>query len=273
MRILITNDDGIDSPGIHELARWANDAGHDVFIVAPDYDASGTATSLGRISAELPIRFTAHKIAGADVEAFAIAGPPALCVVAATLEAFGPAPDFVLSGINPGLNTGRSTLHSGTVGAALTAQNFGLRGMAVSLDNNNGSLLWDTAASLAMEVLPSVINGPARGAVNLNVPGLPLDEVKGIRWSGLAAYNSVRSSVSRANDGHLHFKLVPTDYEPGETTDLGTVKAGFASLTSLHGNVEVWGTEGRAGEIFMSGHEIHGASAGHALRPPQSVFD
>lgn len=273
MRILITNDDGIESPGIHELARWAKNAGHDVFIVAPDHDASGTATSLGRISAELPIRFTAHKIDGADVEAFAIAGPPALCVVASTLEAFGPPPDIVLSGINAGLNTGRSTLHSGTVGAALTAQNFGLRGMAVSLDDADGVHHWETAASLAMDILPTLIAGPERGAVNLNVPGLPLDEVRGIRWSGLAAFNSVRSSVSRAENGFIHFELVPTEYEPGETTDLGTVLAGYASLTALHGNVEVWGTSGNPGDVFDASHGIHGATAGHALRPSQSVFD
>ena len=122
-----------------------------------------------------------------------------------------------------------------------------------------------------MQVLPSLLNGPARGAVNLNVPALPIEDVKGIRWAGLAALNSVQSSVSAVQDGFIHFELVSTEYEPEETTDLGTVRAGYASLTALHGNVEVWGPAGSAGDLFESGHAIHGASAGHALKPPRSI--
>ena len=266
MRILITNDDGIDSPGIHELARSVERAGHEVIVVAPDHDASGTATSLGRISSELPIKVRPAKIEGLNGEAYAIAGPPALCVVAADLDAFGPKPELVISGINAGLNTGRSTLHSGTVGAALTAQNFGMRGLAVSLESSD-EWYWATAAMLALQVLPALLNGPARGAVNLNVPALEIQDIKGIRWAGLAAFNSVRSSVSAVRDGFIHFELVDTNYEPAETSDLATVRAGYASLTALHGNVEVWGPTGLEGELFEAGHTIHGVSAGHELRP------
>ncbi len=265
MRILITNDDGVESPGIHELARWVERAGHDVFVVAPDHDASGTATSLGRVSAELPIKVTESRIDGFNGPAYAIAGPPALCVVAAQLGAFGPPPDAVVSGINAGLNTGRSTLHSGTVGAALTAQNFGMPGLAVSLDTGT-HWYWDVAARIALDVLPILLAGPPRGAVNLNVPAVPLSALKGVRWSELAAFNSVRSSVSAVKDGHIYFELVDTEYEPGESTDLGTVRAGYASLTALHGNAEVWGPTGLAGELFEASHGIHGATAGHALR-------
>ncbi|HKI73954.1 MAG TPA: 5'/3'-nucleotidase SurE [Pseudomonadales bacterium] len=271
MRILVTNDDGIDSPGIHELARTIESAGHEVVVVAPDHDASGTATALGRISSELPVKVSQERIAGFKGEAYAIAGPPALCVIATHLEAFGPIPDMVISGINAGLNTGRSTLHSGTVGAVLTAQNFGLRGIAVSLDSSD-DWQWQAAAALTLQVLPSVMNGPPRGAVNLNVPALPLEQIKGIRWAGLAAFNSVRSSVSAVEDGFIHFELINTDYEPEETTDLATVRAGFAALTALHGNVEVWGPASLAGDLFEAGHEIHGASVGHTLRPANSVL-
>ncbi|XOV89948.1 MAG: 5'/3'-nucleotidase SurE [Pseudomonadota bacterium] len=271
MRILITNDDGVESPGIHELARWVQRAGHEVLVVAPDHDASGTATSLGRISSELPIKVTESRIEGVTETAFAIAGPPALCVVAAQLGAFGQPPDAVVSGINAGLNTGRSTLHSGTVGAALTAQNFGMPGLAVSLDAGE-IWYWEVAARLAVDLLPVMLVGPPRCAVNLNVPALPLSALKGIRWSELAAFNSVRSSVSAVKDGHIHFELVDTEYEPGEQTDLGTVRAGYASLTALHGNAEVWGPAGLPGEPFDQSHGIHGATAGHALRSAR-VFE
>ena len=272
MRVLITNDDGIESPGIHELARTIEGAGHEVVIVAPDHDASGTATSLGRISSELPIKITESKIDGFAGEAYAIAGPPALCVVTAHLEAFGPKPDVVVSGINAGLNTGRSTLHSGTVGAALTAQNFGTRGLAVSLQDSE-VWQWATAAALALEILPSLVNGPERGVVNLNVPACSLADLKGIRWAGLAPLNSVQSSISAIRDGHIHFELVGTEYEPEASTDLATVLAGFAAMTALHGNAEVWGPVGTAGELFDAGHLIHGATAGHTLRAPRSLWD
>jgi 5'-nucleotidase len=271
MRVLITNDDGVMSPGIHELARHIEDAGYEVIVVAPDHDASGTGASLGRISPDAPVKITQTEIEGLKAEAFGISGPPAMCVVAAVNEAFGPAPDIVVSGINAGLNTGRSTLHSGTVGAALAGQNFGLRGLAVSLDPSD-VWQWATAAALAVNVLPEVMAAPARVALNLNVPGVFLADVKGVRWAGLAAMGSVRSSVSRVEDGHIHFEMVRSGHEPEEHTDLATVRSGYAALTALHGTSEVWGPAGRAGEIYHPSHGIHGASAGHELRPASSVL-
>ncbi len=271
MRILITNDDGIDSPGIHELARYVEQAGHEVVVVAPDFDASGTATSIGRIAPDTPIRMRRAAIDGLNGEAYSLAGPPALCVVAGFLEAFGPKPDVVVSGINAGLNTGRSTLHSGTVGAALTAQNFGLRGLAVSLETAD-PWHWDTAAALTLDVLPQLLAAPPRSAVNLNVPARPLAEVAGIRWTGLAEFNSVRSAVSKVEGDYIHFDLVETQYNPEETTDLGAIRAGFASLTALHGNAEVWGPGSTEGDLWHEGHDIHAASVGHELRPAASVL-
>ena len=133
MRALLTNDDGIDSPGLHELARHVEAAGFEVVVVAPSFDASGTGASLGHISRDRPIAYKEVQIIGLAGKAFALDGPPALCTITSHLEAFGPRPDIVVSGPNLGLNTGRSVLHSGTVGAALAAQNFGMRGLAVSL--------------------------------------------------------------------------------------------------------------------------------------------
>ena len=165
-------------------------------MVAPDHDASGTGASLGRISPDHPIKMTPMSIDGLNARAYGISGPPALCVVTAQLEAFGAVPDIVVSGINAGLNTGRSTLHSGTVGAALAGQNFGIRGLAVSLESSS-TWHWESAAAIAVDILPTILEGPVRGVFNLNVPALPRAEIKGIRWAGLAAFGSVRSAVSR----------------------------------------------------------------------------
>lgn len=273
MRILVTNDDGIDAPGIQELARRIEGAGHEVVIVAPDHNASGTGASLGGLSANDPIRVSAQRIDGFSGEAHALSGPPALCVMAGNLEAFGPRPDAVVSGINAGLNTGRSALHSGTVGAALAGQNFGFRSMAVSLDRDGDRWHWDAAAGIAVEMLPHVLTGPSRLALNLNVPGAPRDRIRGVRWTRLATFGSVRAAITKVEQAWLHFELQRTGYVPEEGTDLATVRAGYAAITSLQGAVEVWGAGARVGDAFHSAKGLPGASAGHELRPAQVVLD
>ena len=110
MRILITNDDGIQSPGIQELSRHVETAGYEVIVVAPDHDASGTGTSLGRISSDEPVHVSRQSIPGLRADAYAISGSPALCVVTGYLEAFGPAPDLVISGINAAVSYTHLTL-------------------------------------------------------------------------------------------------------------------------------------------------------------------
>jgi 5'/3'-nucleotidase len=135
MKVLVTNDDGVGSPGLHALARALVDDGYDVVVVAPDREMSGSAAAIGQVHIEEGIDAERVDLPQLDgVPAYAIAGPPGLCVLTARLGGFGDPPDLVVSGINPGCNTGRAVLHSGTVGAALTAANFGCRGLAVSID-------------------------------------------------------------------------------------------------------------------------------------------
>jgi 5'-nucleotidase len=135
MKVLVTNDDGVASPGLHALARALVDNGFDVIVVAPDREMSGSAAAIGQVHIEAGIDAERVDLPRLDgVPAYAVAGPPGLCVLTARLGGFGDPPDLVVSGINPGCNTGRAVLHSGTVGAALTAANFGCRGLAVSID-------------------------------------------------------------------------------------------------------------------------------------------
>ena len=268
-RILITNDDGVSSPGIFVLARAVERAGYEVLVIAPDHDASGTGASLGRISPDHPIGFSETTFKGVSGRVYGLAGPPALCVAAGNLEAFGPRPDVVLSGVNAGLNTGRSALHSGTVGAALAAQNFGLRAMAVSLADGE-EWHWKMAAELAIELLPAVLAGPERGALNLNAPSVPRSELRGVRWAALAEFGSVQSAISKVERDQLHFYHKPTGYEPEPDTDLAMVRAGFAAITALHGPSEVWGPRGTSGADFEADHAVFGATAGHVLRPSRA---
>jgi len=275
VRILVTNDDGIDAPGIQALARWLELGGYEVVVVAPDHNASGTGASLGGLGPGKPVRVSKRRIDGFDGEAYALSGPPALCVMAGNLEAFGPRPDAVVSGINAGLNTGRSALHSGTVGGALAGQNFGYRSMAVSLDKDRDADCWhwDGAAQIANNLLRHVIDGPSRLALNLNIPGMPRERIRGIAWARLATFGSVRAAIAETDEDRIHFELQRTDYVPGEATDLEAVRAGYAAVTSLQGVVEVWGSSVRDGDLFNPDEDIPGASAGDVLCPAQAVFD
>src|SRR3954463_9990111 len=181
MRILITNDDGIESEGLHVLARAVAGAGHDTVVVAPNSDRSGVGAALGLVHADQHLDAARVEVENLDVPAYALDGPPGMCVIAARLGAFGDPPELVVSGINAGLNTGRSILHSGTVGAALTAQNFGVSGLAVSVEPTE-PWQWATACAYAATTLEWLAEAPGCTVVNLNVPGRDVGDVRGLRW-------------------------------------------------------------------------------------------
>lgn len=244
VRVLVTNDDGIESEGIHVLARVLHEAGHDVLVVAPDRDWSGAGAALGSLHPDDRIDVNEVEVPGCDgVPAFSLAGPPALTVLATQLGAFGAPADLVVSGINAGLNTGRSILHSGTVGAALTGQNFGISGLAVSVAWGD-DWYWETAARCAAEVVAShLIDAPARTVLNLNVPAMSYDDLAGVRWARLAAFGVVRAAMADASNGQLQMELTATGDTPDPDTDQGSVNAGYASLTTLVGVVEAWSAD------------------------------
>ena len=264
MRILVTNDDGIDAEGLHVLARHVVKAGHDVVVVAPDGDASGSGAAIGVFHADSHIDVRQVQIAECDAPAWALAGPPGLCALATRLGAFGAPPDVVCSGINAGLNTGRAILHSGTVGAALTAQNFGAKGLAVSVAAGE-PWEWDTAAAIAVEVLDVLADAPARSVLNLNVPALPRHEVKGLRWARLAAFGAVRAAIAPAeSDGRLQIELRATDESLPPDTDTALCDAGYAALTTLVGIAESWPAEQPALDVArrpVPGGDFHPAQA------------
>jgi len=237
VRVLVTNDDGVTAPGIHALAIAVADRGHDVFVVAPQDDRSGTGAAIGSLHLDEHIDVAEAEVPGRpDIPAYGLAGTPALAVMASRLGAFGEPPDLVVSGINPGLNTGRATLHSGTVGATLTGANFGVSGLAVSQHvDQSGEMVWTTAAHLAQLALDWLVHQPARTVLNLNVPNLPLHEVHGVRWATLAPFGTVRAAVAESRDGRIQMELHPTGVELPEASDTAIVHAGYAAVTSIVG--------------------------------------
>lgn len=246
MKVLVTNDDGVASPGLHALVRALTEDGHDVMVAAPDRDMSGSGAAIGRIHLDEHIDAQPVELPGlAGVPAFAVDGPPGLCVLAARLGGFGTPPDVVVSGINPGCNTGRAVLHSGTVGAALTAANFGCRGLAVSVDvpsrpaadGSTGPRHWATAAQVAAAALPWLAAAPAGTVLNLNVPDLPAERLAGARVATLAPFGTVRSAVveSAEGGGRLQMELRPTDEELPPDCDTALVKQGFVAVSPITG--------------------------------------
>ena len=256
MRLLVTNDDGIDARGLHVLTRHVAHLG-DVVVVAPDGEYSGSGASLGAIHSARP---TVHRaeVEGA-AEAWSVAGPPALCVLFARLGAFGATPDIVVSGINPGSNVGRAIYHSGTVGAALTARLGGITGVAVSQavtgfavegqapeDALEGQR-WDTAGQVAGLATEALLASPPKDpiALNLNVPNRPFDELEG--WQSTQPGGPPPRSLARAQlvprPGHEDSYWVEAAWsdarELPEGTDGGAVLRGYVSSTVL-------GTLGRA---------------------------
>jgi 5'-nucleotidase len=277
MRILVTNDDGIESDGLHVLAAALADAGHRPTVIAPDSDWSGASSALGRLHPDSHIEVQQVELPGRpDIEAYAVNGPPALTVLTGRLGAFDIDFDAVVSGINAGSNTGRSVLHSGTVGAVLTGQNFGLSGLAVSVASGD-RWHWSTAASLACDVLPLLREAPPRSALNLNAPARPREEVLGVRWARLAPFGEVRSALEGVGDGRYQFVLRETedeiDFDPD--TDQGLLRLGYASLTTLVGVAEAWPVdEGMdRGSVDVSADVVERIAPGAPLHPVHRVPD
>ncbi len=236
MRILVTNDDGVESPGLVALAGALAGAGHDVFVVAPTTDLSGTSAAIGPLPRVGPLAVAEHERAELPgVPVLAIDAPPAAAVYAACLGGFGDPPELVASGVNPGANTGHLVLHSGTVGAALTAAGLGVPGLAVSVKWADEPH-FDTAAALAaaaVEWVAGTETDGTRRVLNLNAPDCPLADVKGVRAARLAPYGELWVATADYSGGEVHLEFKGHDREPEPDTDYALVRAGYATVTPL----------------------------------------
>lgn len=235
MRVLVTNDDGIRAPGLAELASAADGEGHDVVVVAPLEDRSGWSAALGSLRPDTEIGYEAVPLPGLEeVAGFGLDGTPALAVLLSQLGAFGEPPGLVLSGINPGNNTGRAILHSGTVGAALTAATFGVSAVAVSIGAGE-SFHWATARHLAVLATRWIVRAPSGTVLNLNVPNLALADVVGVRPARLAPFGTIRTAVSGSGSGKLQVEMRASGADPADDTDTALVASGAATVTAIAG--------------------------------------
>lgn len=245
VRILVTNDDGVCTPGLAALARAVSGPGRDVVVVAPPDDRSGSSAAVGPLVLTDVVTADPVVVDGLDgIPAYTVEGPPALSVIAALLGSFGEPPQIVVSGINPGPNTGQAVIHSGTVGAALTAANFGARAMAVSLGGSGAANL-ATAQAVVRAGLPWLFEAPAGRVLNVNVPDLPLDRVAGVRWARLSRSGTAEAAVRDGGGGRLQVRVRWWTPEAGDDGDGGAggepdddmalLARGFVTVTPLTG--------------------------------------
>ncbi len=245
MRVLLTNDDGVRAPGLAHLARALQGRGWDITIAAPLTEASGAGAGVGPVHTMgegVPVEQL--ELPGLEgIPTFALAALPALIVISGCLGAFGPPPDIVVAGINPGRNVGRATLHSGTVGAALTAVHFDKRGLAMSIQSGPFSsyesagespIHFATAAAVGAALAEHIVLAPARTVINCNVPNLPVGALRGICSAHLARSGLIRSAhLDAISATRMQLELGFDHPREGEVTDEALTALGYVTVTPL----------------------------------------
>lgn len=228
MRILLSNDDGYFSPGIELLAKVLADLG-EITVVAPERDRSGASNSL-TLDRPLRLRQAANGF-------YFVNGTPTDCVHLAVTGMLDHVPDLVVSGINLGANMGEDTIYSGTVAAATEGYMLGIPSIAVSLISHKAAYM-ETAATLTRGLVERFLRQPppAPLLLNVNVPDLPLAQLKGLRVTRLGKRHraeGVVRQVSPRGETVYWIGAAGSAQDAGEGTDFHAVDSGHASVTPL----------------------------------------
>lgn len=204
MKILVTNDDGIDAPGLQVLARELQKVDR-VIVVAPEQEQSGVGTS---ISLRQPIKVKKLKPWKEGIEAYSVGGTPSDSVIIATQSLFPGEIGLVVSGINRGANMGYDVCVSGTVGAALQGYLHGITSMAISIDAYE-NLNFDIAAKLASLLAANIMSGglAQKALLNINLPDLPLSEIAGIDITRLSKQSYCDRVEKELSDTEEHYRI------------------------------------------------------------------
>lgn len=233
MRALITNDDGIRSEGLHRLALAAKSLGLDVIVAAPSWDSSGASASLTAVQSEGRVLVHAEDVAGLKGDTvLGVEAAPAFIVRAAVSGAFGDPPHIVLSGVNNGPNTGHSVLHSGTVGAALTASTYAVPSAAFSIGADDAPQ-WDTAVRVACAVIEWLTTAGPGVVLNVNIPNVAPDKLRGLVPATLASFGAVQTNVTEIGKGYVKLSYTDLDAELEPGTDAAAIADGYATITPL----------------------------------------
>jgi len=237
MKILVTNDDGIDSPGIWALAEAMSRVG-ETLVVAPDKEQSGVGTSVSLHSGMSVVEVSPPTIQG--VRAYAVGGTPSDCVILGLRRLAQGHIDLVVSGINLGANLGNDIHYSGTVMATLQGYFRKIPSIALSLamQSREEEPRFDVVAKVAEYLALSVKSGkmPTGAILNTNVPNIPLEQIKGIVTTRTASSGYVKLAEVQGSGSLSYSRGILKADELGieEGTDIWAINMGLISITPLH---------------------------------------
>jgi 5'-nucleotidase len=227
--LLVTNDDGIEAPGLEALAEGLQGLG-EVHVVAPHREQSATSHSL---TLHKPLRVVEH-----GARRHAVSGTPTDCVLLAVRELLPRRPAMVVSGINRGPNLGDDVSYSGTVSAALEGALLGIPAVALSRIGGPRAPAWPDAARIARDIVVRALDFgfPERSYLNVNIPARPLAEIRGVRLATLGVRHYSEEIVKNVDPRGRPYYWIggeAVEYQAIPGTDCAVVGEGWVSVTPL----------------------------------------
>ncbi len=227
--ILVTNDDGVHSPGIIALFEAMKELG-DAYIVAPDRERSAVSHAL-TLHRPLKVEEIAEHV-------YAVNGTPTDCVAIGISKVLPEKPSLIVSGINKGGNVGDDITYSGTVSAAIEGTIMGIPSFAVSIVGA-GNFKFDTAAYYASTVAEYILENslPYDTLLNVNLPNVKKEKIAGIKFTrqGKRVYdNAIQDTYNPRGEKHFWIGGGTPYWEHGENTDIQAVLDGYVSITPIH---------------------------------------
>ncbi len=235
MKILIANDDGIDSEGIYHLAKKLKDIGK-VYVVAPDKEQSASGHS---ITMHRPLRLKKINFFDTDIDAWWVSGTPADCIKLGIETIIKEKPDLIVSGINKGANLGTDILYSGTVSAAIEGAILGIPSIAFSYASHH-SFDFMLAADIAKNICVQIIKNPMpyKTILNVNIPCCSSNNIKGIKVCKLGT-REYRNNYEERKDprNNIYYwlagELIDTTHNDSDT-DIFAISKNYVSITPIH---------------------------------------
>ena len=247
--LLVTNDDGYDAPGLQALADVLADIGN-IWVVAPDRQQSASSHAL---TLHKPLR-----VNSVDSQRFTVSGTPTDCVYLGVRTILKQPPTMVVSGINHGANLGDDVSYSGTVSAALEGALMGAQAVAVSRLHGPATMSWEEAAQVAKSIIVPLLGAPmpTRSYVNINIPGIPLCDVRGVQTTVLGQRHYSQEIVTNTDPrGRPYYWIGGEEITHAtiEGTDCTAVDDGWVSVTPLTARWDLTGGVGILEDVGIKG--------------------
>ncbi len=249
--ILVTNDDGITAPGLKALVEVASELGK-VIVIAPDSPQSGMGHA---ITVNNPIRIDRSQVFG-KTEAYTCSGTPVDCVKVGIFQLLKKKPDLIVSGINHGSNAATNVIYSGTMSAAVEGSMENIPSIGFSLDDFSHEADFGPTQHFARKIIHKALNSdfPNNVCLNVNIPKLPLRELKGIKVCRQAmAFWEDRFDERKDPLGKKYYWLTGKfkDQEEADDTDMAALKNGFVSVVPVQFDMTAYHTIGRLNQWKM----------------------